>query len=320
MGVKMYKGFDKDLKCRGFQYEIGKIYETDKAELCKEGVHACENPLDIFGYYSPANSRYCEVELDGVSDKRDDDTKRVGKRIKIGAELSVRGICNAHFEYVRERTTHHDAARDYSSLAVQDYSSLAAQDGSSLAARNWSSLAARNWSSLAAQDYSSLAVQDYSSLAVRNYSSLAAQDYSSLAAQNCSSLAVRNYSSLAARNWSSLAARNWSSLAVQDYSSLAAQDCSSLAAQDYSSLAAQNCSSLAAQDYSSLAAGKDSVLAAVNSKARAGMGSLIALAKRELKDDAFIITDFAAGIVDGKNIKPDTWYTVKDGKFVEWEE
>ena len=256
MGVKMYKGFDKDLKCRGFQYEIGKIYETDKAELCKEGVHACENPLDIFGYYSPANSRYCEVELDGVSDKRDDDTKRVGKRIKIGAELSVRGICNAHFEYVRERTTHHDAARDYSSLAVQDYSSLAAQDGSSLAARNWSSLAARNWSSLA----------------------------------------------------------------VQDYSSLAAQDCSSLAAQDYSSLAAQNCSSLAAQDYSSLAAGKDSVLAAVNSKARAGMGSLIALAKRELKDDAFIITDFAAGIVDGKNIKPDTWYTVKDGKFVEWEE
>ena len=216
MGMKMYKGFDRDLKCRGFQYEIGKTYETDKAELCEEGFHACENPLDVFKYYPPTDSRYCKVELDDVSDQRDNDTKRVGKKIKIGAELSVRGICNAHFEYVREKTTHHDAARDGSSLAAQNESSLAAQ----------------------------------------NYSSLAARDYSSLAAR----------------------------------------------------------------DGSSLAAGKGSVLAAVNSKARAGMGSLIALAKREFEDGAFIITDFAAGIVDGKNIKPDTWYTVKDGKFVEWED
>ena len=98
--MKLYKGFDKDLKCRGFQYEIGKEYKEEKADLCHKGFHACENPLDTFGYYKPGDgSRYCEVELDEVSDQKDgSDTKRCGKVIKIGAELDVAGICKAHFE------------------------------------------------------------------------------------------------------------------------------------------------------------------------------------------------------------------------------
>ena len=100
--MKMYKGFDKDLKCRGFQYEIGKEYREDKADLCKKGFHACENPLDVFNYYAPNNgSRFCEVELDEVSDQKDgSDSKRCGKIIKIGAELDIAGLCKAHFEYV----------------------------------------------------------------------------------------------------------------------------------------------------------------------------------------------------------------------------
>ena len=103
--MKLYKGFDKDLKCRGFQYEIGKEYREEKADLCNNGFHACENPLDTFGYYNPGDgSRYCEVELDEVSDQKDgSDTKRCGKVIKIGAELDVAGICKAHFEYVTAR-------------------------------------------------------------------------------------------------------------------------------------------------------------------------------------------------------------------------
>ena len=103
--MKAYKGFDKDLKCRGFQYEIGNEYREDNAKLCSTGFHACENPLDTFAYYGPSDgSRYCEVEVDEVSDERhSDDSKICGKVIKIGAELDVAGICKAHFEYVKSK-------------------------------------------------------------------------------------------------------------------------------------------------------------------------------------------------------------------------
>jgi hypothetical protein len=62
--MKAYKGFDKDLKCRGFQYEVGKEYETENAKLCDTGFHACENPLNTLNYYKPGDSRYCEVDLE----------------------------------------------------------------------------------------------------------------------------------------------------------------------------------------------------------------------------------------------------------------
>ena len=101
--MKAYKGFDKDLKCRDYQYEVGREYEEKKAELCNCGFHACEAPLDTFGYYSPADSRYCAVDLDGVSDEKSDDTKRVGKKIKIGAEIGLPGIAAAHVEWVKEQ-------------------------------------------------------------------------------------------------------------------------------------------------------------------------------------------------------------------------
>lgn len=87
--MKMYKGFDKDLKCRDFQYEIGKTYEEPTAELCEKGFHACEYPLDVFGYYAPGDmSRYCEVDLDDVSHKKsNEDSKRCGKKIAVKAEI-----------------------------------------------------------------------------------------------------------------------------------------------------------------------------------------------------------------------------------------
>ena len=62
--MKAYNGFDKDLKCRGFQYKLGREYQETEASLCREGVHACENPLDTFRYYPPTDSRYCEVDID----------------------------------------------------------------------------------------------------------------------------------------------------------------------------------------------------------------------------------------------------------------
>jgi hypothetical protein len=94
---KFYKGFNKDLKCRDFQFEPGKTYEEPEASLCHKGFHACEDPLDTFGYYVPGQgSRYCEVELDGVSDEHSsDDTKRVATKITIGAEIGITGLASA---------------------------------------------------------------------------------------------------------------------------------------------------------------------------------------------------------------------------------
>ena len=103
--MKTYKGFNKDMTCRGFQYEEGKEYKHDgKVKACNEGFHACEAPLDCFGYYPPATSVYHEVEQDGDISKGGDDTKVASSVIKIGARLDVLGIAKAHFEYVKAHT------------------------------------------------------------------------------------------------------------------------------------------------------------------------------------------------------------------------
>ena len=103
--MKAYKGFNKDMTCQGFQYEEGKTYTEEKADLCNSGFHACLAPLDTFSYYAPADSVYHEVELEEVSDKRDNDSKICGKVIKIGAKLDVAGLCKAQFEYVKANCT-----------------------------------------------------------------------------------------------------------------------------------------------------------------------------------------------------------------------
>ena len=100
--MKCFKGFDKDLRCKGFQYEVGKEYETARAEICEEGFHACEFPLDVLRYYNPADSRFCEVELD-ANEQTHDDSKRVGKKIKIGAEIGLSGLVKAGVKFILEK-------------------------------------------------------------------------------------------------------------------------------------------------------------------------------------------------------------------------
>ena len=129
--MKMYKGFDKDLKCRDFQYEIGKTYEEPTAELCEKGFHACEYPLDVFRYYSPGNmSRYCEVDLDDVSDKKsNEDSKRCGKKIAVKAEIGIAGLVKAAIEYTMEK-----AIPENSEHATGDYGAASATGEESVAA------------------------------------------------------------------------------------------------------------------------------------------------------------------------------------------
>ena len=106
--MKCFKGFDKDLRCKGFQYEVGKEYETERAEICEEGFHACEFPLDVLRYYDPADSRFCEVELDANEQTRDD-SKRVGKKIKIDAEIGLSGLVKAGVKFILEKADFENA-------------------------------------------------------------------------------------------------------------------------------------------------------------------------------------------------------------------
>ena len=102
--MKVYKATDKNMKCRDFQYELGKTAEVEgDIELCKNGLHACEMPLDVLGYYAPGDgSRYFEAELEDVSDEMySDDTKRVGKKLTLSAEIGIPGLVKAQVEYVK---------------------------------------------------------------------------------------------------------------------------------------------------------------------------------------------------------------------------
>lgn len=86
-----YKGFDKDMKCRGFQYEVGKEYEHEGlVSLCDNGFHACENPLDVLRYYNAFDTRYCIVEQWGKIETGKD--KRVSSNIKIIKEISLKEL------------------------------------------------------------------------------------------------------------------------------------------------------------------------------------------------------------------------------------
>ena len=147
--MKAYKGFNKDMTCRGFQYEIGKAYETDAADLCRIGFHACENPLDCFSHYAPGNSRYCEVEIEDNGQRSSEDSKVVGKKIKIGAELSTEQICKLHFEYVRSRCApaKTNAAGDRESASAGRYGSASAGEYGSASAGDYGVSASRGSSS-----------------------------------------------------------------------------------------------------------------------------------------------------------------------------
>ena len=103
--IKAYKAFDKDLSCRGFKYKVGKEYEeTGDIKACEKGFHACPYPLDVFGYYAPAGSRFCEVEQSGKIDDSESD-KVCSSKIRIGAELDIRGLVKAAVSYVKKRCT-----------------------------------------------------------------------------------------------------------------------------------------------------------------------------------------------------------------------
>ena len=148
--MKTYKGFDKNLKCRNFQYEVGKEYEEKEAEVCKKGFHACENPLEVFNYYPPCDgNRYCEVEQSGELSKHDNDSKVASTKIKIGVELGLKGLIQAGVSFILDRVSWKDDAAtssgdrsaavnsgDRSAAVNSGYQSAAVNSGDQSAAVN----------------------------------------------------------------------------------------------------------------------------------------------------------------------------------------
>ena len=106
-----YKGFDKDLKCRGFQYEVGKTYKHDgEVKCCESGFHACENPLDVLKFYNDFDSRYCKVEQSGVFSKNED--KTASSEIKIVSEIGFVGLFQDAIEFIKNNTNPKEIIKD----------------------------------------------------------------------------------------------------------------------------------------------------------------------------------------------------------------
>lgn len=131
--VKSYKGFNKDMTCRGFQYKEGKEYKTSKAVVCNEGFHACEHPLVCLDYYPPNTSIYHEVEQTGEFSSVfcGRDSKIASTKIKIGAKLSIAGLVQAAIDFTKSKTvTMQDATEDYGVSSATGDSGVSSATGS----------------------------------------------------------------------------------------------------------------------------------------------------------------------------------------------
>ena len=284
--MKLYKGFDKDLKCRGYQFEVGKEYEEEKSDICDCGFHACENPLDIFGYYPPSDSRYCEVDLD-ANDQKSDDSKRVGKHIKINAEIGLPGLIKAGVEYIKDQVDWDNAKESNTGNR-----SAATNTGDWSAATNtgdWS--AATNTG-----DQSAATNTGYQSAATNTGDQSAATNtgYQSAATNTGNRSAATNTG-----NWS--AATN-----TGDWSAATnTGDQSAATNTGYQSAATVT--------------GKESVAMAIgyDSKAKGSLGCYLVLSEWKHIDGEYHIVDVQSTKVDGETVKADTFYKLVNGKFVE---
>ena len=148
--IKVYKRFDKDMKCRGYQYHEGlnEDPEWENPVMCKRGPHGCENPLDCSTYYDPTHSVIRKCELD-ATEETSEDSKRVGRAIKIGAELDVMGLCKAHFEYVTSRCD------PVAGRVGGDKEAVSVGEKASAAAGNWGSAVSGDMGSAVSGDMGS---------------------------------------------------------------------------------------------------------------------------------------------------------------------
>ena len=141
--VVAYKGFDRNLQCRGFQYEIGKEFVHDgEVKACEGGFHACEHPLNVFGYYAPSESRFCVVELSGELSRHGDDTKIAAGRIRIKAEIGIPQLVADAVRWVMDRCTPENTAH---ATGYRGAASATGTQGAASATGNWGAASATGY-------------------------------------------------------------------------------------------------------------------------------------------------------------------------------
>uniref|UniRef100_A0A5V0II09 DUF7666 domain-containing protein n=2 Tax=Salmonella enterica TaxID=28901 RepID=A0A5V0II09_SALER len=314
--IVTFKGFNKDLKCRDFQFEIGKTFHHDgKVEACGSGFHACECPFDVFSYYPPAESRYAETISFGVIDREEiGDTKIASASITIKDELTLPQFIQRGIEWIWskiDKSLEQQIMTGKRSAATNTGNwSAATNTGNRSAATNtgdWS--AATNtgdWSAATNTGYQSAATNtgDWSAATNTGYQSAATNtgDWSAATNTGNQSAATNTGDWSAATNTG-----NQSAATNTGYQSAATNT------GDWS--AATNTGNRSAAEVS----GSQSVAASlgIEGKARASEGGAIVLCYRD--EDGELI-HIRASKVGENGIMPNTWYQLdKDGEFVKCE-
>ena len=298
-----YKAMDKNMQCRGKQYEVGKTYHEDKADCCNAGMHACENPLDVLHYYPLMDGpRFFEVECGGNVDKSVEDSKLACTELTVKGEVNFAGLVKATVNAVfnRVKGKEHFSSGNYSTAGSSGYCSTAGSSGYS--------------STAGSSGYSSTAGSsgDYSTAGSSGYCSTAGSS------GDCSTAGSSgNYSTAGSSGYCSTAGSsgNYSTAGSSGY-------CSTAGSSGNSSTAGSsgNCSTAAATGAycSAKAHGKDSI-AVVNGvcgKACGALGCYLVLT--EYDDDGHMICAKMAK-VDGAVIKENIWYKLENGEFAEVE-
>ena len=281
--IKAYKAFDKDLSCRGFKYEVGKEYEeTGYIKVCEKGFHACPYPLDVFGYYPPAGARFCEVEQSGKID--DSESNKVcSSKIRIGAELDIRGLVKAVVSYVKERCTNECNAEPGKPATAGNYGAATAGDCGAATAGDCGAATAGDCGAATAGNCGAATAGNYGAATAGYRGAATAGNHGAATAGNCGAATAGNYGAATAGYRGAATAGNHGAATARGKASTG-----------YNGL--------------SVARGK-------NVQVKGGIGAILVIA--EERDNTYDIVDWKAVVVDGEVVKADTWYRLENGELVE---
>ena len=305
--MKTYKGFNKDMTCRDFQYEEGKEYEaTGEIKCCNNGFHACEDPLDCFNYYAPGKSVYHEVEQSGeLSRNNDGDSKVASSKIKIGARLDIAKIVNLHFDFVKSRTTFENTDPEQASAGENGAASAGAYGAASA---GWQGAAS-------AGEYGAASAGAYGAASAGAYGAASAGAY------GAASAGERGAASAGAYGAASAGERGAASAGEQGAASAGAYGAASAGWQGAASAGWRGAASAgaygAAVSKGSADVGENGIACVRGNgcKVKGGIGAILVIAEENEYDSD--IKEWKAFVVDGEKIKADTYYTLKHGEIVE---